>query len=224
MAALPMDAQPGKQFVYGYNTDILGAVIEVVSGMTLDEFLKINIFEPLRMKSTSFYLDPANRKRLTTVYTSVDGKLVRSPTPGGMVGQGAYDDGPRVAFSGGAGLLSTAGDYARFLQMLLNGGELDGVRVLSPTTVALMGTSHLGTIPFQPGVGFGLGFSVLEDVGTRGTPGSVGELGWGGAYHSTYWVDPVERLVVVHLTQLIPAGGVDDQAKLRSLVYQAIVD
>jgi CubicO group peptidase (beta-lactamase class C family) len=108
--------------------------------------------------------------------------------------------------------------------MILNGGELDGVRVLSRKTVELMSVDHLGDIAFRPGVGMGLGFSVLEDVGTRGTPGSVGELGWGGAYHSTYWIDPAERLVVVHLTQLIPAGDVDDHDKLRALVYQALVD
>jgi CubicO group peptidase (beta-lactamase class C family) len=108
--------------------------------------------------------------------------------------------------------------------MILNGGTLDGVRVLSPKTVELMGVSHLGDVSFRPGEGFGLGFSVLEDVGTRGTPGSVGELAWGGAYHSTYWIDPQEALVVVHLTQLIPAVGVDDQQKLRTLVYQSIVD
>lgn len=223
MAALPASAHPGTQWIYGYSIDILGAVVEAASGMPLDRYLDQRLFTPLNMPDTQFYLPRSERDRLATVYASIDGQLERAPEEG-SAGQGAFVDGPRKSFSGGAGLLSTATDYARFLQMLLNGGELDGVRVLSPTTVALMGTSHLGTIPFQPGVGFGLGFSVLEDVGTRGTPGSVGELGWGGAYHSTYWVDPVERLVVVHLTQLIPAGGVDDQAKLRSLVYQAIVD
>jgi CubicO group peptidase (beta-lactamase class C family) len=225
MAALPMDAQPGERFVYGYNTDILGAVIEVVSGMTLDEFLKTNIFEPLRMKSTSFYLDPANRKRLTTVYTSVNGKLVPSPTPGAMTGQGAYADGPRVAFSGGAGLLSTAGDYARFLQMLLNGGELDGARILAPSSVALMTTNHSDTLftSLAPGLGFGLGFQVRLTLGSSGQPGSVGTYGWGGAYHSTYWVDPPEGLVVVYLTQLNNTGGVDDHAKIQAMIYGALV-
>jgi CubicO group peptidase (beta-lactamase class C family) len=140
-----------------------------------------------------------------------------------MTGQGAYAEGPRKSFSGGAGLLSTAPDYARFLQMLLNGGELDGVRILSRKSVELMTVDHLDGIEFQPGQGFGLGFSILEDLGARGTSGSVGEFGWGGAYHSTYWVDPRERLVVVYLTQLIPAGNLDDYAKLRALVYQAIV-
>jgi CubicO group peptidase (beta-lactamase class C family) len=133
--------------------------------------------------------------------------------------------GPRKNFSGGAGLLSTAADYARFLQMLLNGGELDGRRILGRKTVELMTTSHLADdVSFNAGQGFGLGFYVVEDLGARGSPGSVGEFGRGGAYHTTYWVDPREELVVVHLTQLVPAGNVDDQAKLRALVYQAIVD
>lgn len=225
MAALPMEAHPGARFVYGYNTDILGAVIEVVSGQTLDTFLKTNIFEPLRMKSTSFYLDPGNRKRLTTVYTSVEGKLVPSPTPGGMTGQGAYADGPRVAFSGGAGLLSTAGDYGRFLQMMLNGGELDGARILAPSSVALMTTNHTDTLftTSLPGHGFGLGFQVRVSLGGSGQPGSVGTYGWGGAYHSTYWVDPQEGLVVVYLTQLNNSGGVDDHAKIRAMIYGALV-
>ncbi|MDX1562917.1 MAG: serine hydrolase domain-containing protein [Gammaproteobacteria bacterium] len=223
MAGLPASAHPGQSWIYGYNTDILGAVLEVASGMPLDELLRVKLFEPLGMTDTHFYLPRNKRDRLATVYASVDGGLERAPETG-SAGQGAFVDGPRRSFSGGAGLLSTATDYARFLQMILNGGELDGARILSPKTVELMATSHLNEIAFRPGQGFGLGFSVLEDVGVRGTPGSAGELGWGGAYHSTYWIDPVEELVVVHLTQLIPAGGVDDQAKVRTLVYQAIVD
>ena len=223
MAALPASAHPGTQWIYGYSTDILGAVVEAASGMPLDRFLEDKLFTPLAMVDTQFYLPRGERDRLATVYANIDGRLERAPEAG-SAGQGAFVDGPRQSFSGGAGLLSTATDYARFLQMLLNGGELDGVRILSPTTVRLMRVDHLGDVEFGPGSGFGLGFSVLEDVGTRGTPGSVGELGWGGAYHSTYWIDPIERLVVVHLTQLTPAGDVDDQNKLRTLVYQAIVD
>jgi len=141
-----------------------------------------------------------------------------------MQAQGQYVEGPRASFSGGAGLVSTAADYGRFLQMLLNEGELDGVRILSPSSVALMTADHIGERYGVPGVGFGLGFAVVEDVGTRGAPGSVGEFGWGGAYHSTYWVDPAEELVVVYLTQVIPAAGLDDFGKLRALVYQALTD
>lgn len=225
MAALPMDAQPGERFVYGYSTDILGVVIERASGMPLDEFLRDRILEPLGMHDTHFYLPPGKRDRLATVYGQTEqATLIRAPDGGGMQGQGQYVDGPRRSFSGGAGLLSTARDYARFLQMLLNGGILDGRRILSPKSVELMTTDHLGERYGQPGRGFGLGFEVTQDLGRRGVPGSVGEYGWGGAYHSTYWVDPVERLVVVYFTQVIPARFLDDHGKLRALVYQAITD
>ena len=224
VAALPFDAHPGEQWIYGYNTDILGALIEAVSERSLDDFLRTRIFEPLGMADTHFYLPRAKRGRLATVYSSTNEGLERAPDPGHMVGQGAYVDGPRTSFSGGAGLLSTATDYARFLQMTLNGGELDSTRLLSRKTIELMTTNHLTDQPFRAGQGFGLGFSIVEDVGARGLSGSTGEYGWGGAYHSTYWVDPTEQLVVVYLTQLIPAGGLDDQGRVRALIYQAIVD
>ena len=224
IATLPAHAQPGTQWIYGYNTDILGALVEAVAGKPLDLVLRERILEPLGMRDTEFYLSPGKNDRLTAVYSMNAGKLERAATPGNSVGQGHYVEGPRKNFSGGAGLLSTATDYARFLQMMLNGGELDGRRILSRKTVELMTTSHLGDVSYTAGQGFGLGFYVVEDLGARGSPGSVGEFGWGGAYHTTYWVDPREELVVVHLTQLVPAGTVDDQAKVRALVYQAIVD
>jgi CubicO group peptidase (beta-lactamase class C family)/uncharacterized damage-inducible protein DinB len=224
MAVLPFDAQPGERFVYGYSTDILGAVVEAVSGMPLDAFLRTRILDPLGMRDTHFFLPPEKASRLATVYSLARGRpLSRAPDGDGMETQGQYVEGPRVSYSGGAGLLSTAADYARFLQMLLNGGELDGTRILSPNTVDLMTTSHIGELG-EDGSGFGLGFSVVEDLGARGSPGTVGEFGWGGAYHSTYWVDPVEELVVVYMTQVIPAAGLDDQGKLRALIYQAILD
>jgi len=225
LAALPFDAHPGERYVYGYNTDILGALVERVSGLSLDEFLRARVLQPLGMTDTHFYLPQDKRARLATVYSvNQGGGLDRAPDPGGMVGQGAYVAGPRKSFSGGAGLLSTATDYGRFLQMMLNGGSLDGKRVLARKTVELMTVNHVGSLYTQPGVGFGLGFSVVTDLGARGQPGSLGEFGWGGAYHSTYWVDPREDLVVVYFTQLIPAGQVDDHGKLRALVYQAITD
>jgi CubicO group peptidase (beta-lactamase class C family) len=224
MASLPFDAQPGERWVYGYSTDILGALIEKVSGDTLEGFLQSRILTPLGMKDTHFYLPESKKDRLAVVYTAGASGLARAPDPGGMVGQGAYVQGPRKSYSGGAGLLSTAIDYARFLQMLLNGGELGGARILSRKSVELMTVDHLGERNYgRPGEGFGLGFTVVEDLGTRGVPGSVGEFGWGGAYHSTYWVDPKEQLVVVYFTQLIPTGGIDDHGKLRALIYQAIM-
>jgi CubicO group peptidase (beta-lactamase class C family) len=224
MAALPFDAQPGERFVYGYSTDILGVVVERVSGMPLDAFLRTRIFEPLGMHDTAFYVGAEDADRLATVYSATPSGLERAPSPGGMIGQGAYVDGPRRSFSGGAGLVSTAPDYARFLQMLLNGGELDGVRILAPSTVALMTADHIGDVYPTAGAGFGLGFEITTDAGRLGRPGTTGTFGWGGAYHSTYWVDPTEALVVVYMTQLIPAGTVDDHGRVRALVYQAIVE
>jgi CubicO group peptidase (beta-lactamase class C family) len=232
MAALPFDAQPGEQWIYGYNTDILGALAERVSGQPLDELLRTRILAPLGMSDTHFYVPESKKERLATVYSmNAAGRLERTPDQGGMVSQGAYVAGPKKSFSGGAGLVSTASDYGRFLQMILNGGELEGKRLLSRKTVELMTTNHLHGVRTDTGggiginfdgLGFGLGFSVVTDLGARGIPGSVGEFGWGGAYHSSYWVDPKEQLVVVYLTQLLPAGDVDDHAKMRALLYQAL--
>ena len=225
LAGLPLDGHPGEAWIYGYNTDILGAMIEKISGQTLGAFLGERLFGPLGMDDTHFFLPAGKVARLATVYSATDdGGIERAPDPGHMVGQGAYVNGPRRSFSAGAGLVSTATDYARFLQMMLNGGELDGVRVLSRKTVESMTVGHTGDIPFRPGQSFGLGFSVVEDPAALGLPASVGEFAWGGAYHSTYWVDPAEELVVAYMTQIIPAGDIDDHGKLRALVHQAIID
>jgi CubicO group peptidase (beta-lactamase class C family) len=222
LAALPFDAQPGEQWIYGYNTDILGAVVEKVSGMTLDAFVRTRIFEPLEMVDAYFFLPVEKRDRLATVYSAKPGGgIVRAPE-GGM-GQGDFVDGPRACFSAGAGLVSTAQDYARFLQMLLNGGELDGVRLLSPKSVELMTANHVGGLYQNGSFGFGLGFEIVEHVGRAGRLGSPGAYGWGSAYYSVYQVDPQERLVAVFLTQLIPAGSLDLRDRFRALVYQAIV-
>lgn len=225
MASLPFDAHPGERWVYGYSTDILGALVEVASGLPLDEFLQNEIFTPLHMVDTHFYLPRQKQDRLVTVYSAGSDTLQRAPNGSEMQSQGQYIDGPRTSLSGGAGLLSTASDYGRFLQMLLNGGELDDVRILSPKTVELMTSNHVGELRhFYPGNGFGLGFSVRNNLGSQGTPGSPGEFSWLGAYHSIYWVDPEEDLIVVYLSQLIPAGSIDDHIVLRNLVYQAIID
>lgn len=225
MAGLPAEAQPGEAWVYGYSVDILGALVEEVAGKPLDRFLEERIFGPLGMEDT--YSTCRNRSAIASpLSTRTPGEASRAPRngPDGSLTQGAYVEGPRKSFSGGAGLLSTVADYGAFLQMLLNGGELHGHRILGRKSVELMTTSHLGQVAFAPGQGFGLGFYIVEDVGTRGLPGSVGEFGWGGAYHTSYWVDPAEDLVVVYMTQLIPAGDLDDHEKVRALVYQAIVD
>jgi CubicO group peptidase (beta-lactamase class C family) len=225
IAALPMDAHPGEAYVYGYATDILGVIVEKASGISLDQFLKTRIFEPLGMTDTHFFLPPEKAKRLTTVYMPVEGKPLKpAPLQGTMDSQGQYVEGPRKNFSGGAGLVSTAKDYYLFLKMIAEGGELNGKRLLSPSTVDLMVANHLHKdIEYDAGVGFGLGFEVVLDLGQRGQPGSVGAFRWGGAYGSTYWVDPAEELIIVYFTQVRPSSIVPDQSMLRVLVYQALV-
>jgi CubicO group peptidase (beta-lactamase class C family) len=148
-------------------------------------------------------------------------KITRAPD--GPRGQGDYVEGPRRSFAGGAGLVSTARDYARFLQMLLNGGTLDGARVLGPMTVALMTTNQTGTLYSQTGQAFGLGFSLVEQPGADGRIESVGTFGWGGAYGSTYEVDPNERLVLVFMLQMLPNRS-DVAPKFPMLVYQALLE
>lgn len=224
MGSLPLGNHPGEGYIYGYNTDILGAVIEIVSGMPLDQFLREKILNPLQMNDTHFYLPEEKTDRLAVVYHSNrERTLQRAPAPGGSDGQGHYVDGPRTSFSGGAGLLSTAPDYSRFLQMLLNGGELDGVRLLSPTTVDLMTSNHIGNLFPRAGEGMGLGLYTLMDAGERGTPGYEGEFGWGGAYHSTYWVDPTNNLTVSFFTQMRRIPFSDVHGKVRALIYQSIL-
>jgi len=180
LGTLPFVAQPGEAWVYGYNTDILGCIVERASGTTLDAFVRSRITGPLGMKDTQFFLPPDQRDRLAAVYTiGADGKIARAPD--GPRGQGTYVDGPRRSFAGGAGLLSTARDYARFLEMVRNGGALDGVRILAPRTVALMTTNQVGTLHSQTGLGFGLGFETTDRYGANGLD-SQGAFGWSGAY------------------------------------------
>lgn len=221
LGTLPFVAQPGEKWVYGYNTDILGCVVERASGMPLDEFIRGRITAPLGMKDTRFFLPPDERSRLTAVYASgKDGLIARAPD--GAKGQGHYVDGPRRSFAGGAGLLSTAHDYARFLEMLRNGGVVDGVRILAPSTVKLMTTNQVGTLHSTTGLGFGLGFETTDRFGATG-PSSVGTFAWGGAYGTMYRVDPEARLVIVLMIQLLP-NATDIQQKFPMLVYQALLD
>jgi CubicO group peptidase (beta-lactamase class C family) len=221
LGTLPFVEQPGEAFVYGYNTDILGCVVERVSGMPLDEFIRTRITGPLRMRDTYFFLPADQRQRLTAVYASDStGHVVRAPD--GPRGQGNYVDGPRKSFAGGAGLLSTAHDYARLLQMVLGHGELDGARILAPHTVDLMTTNQVGTLFNANGLGFGLGFQTTDRYGANGMT-SVGSFSWGGAYGSTYWADPKERLVGVFMLQQLPNSS-DVAGKFPTLVYQALVE
>ena len=222
LATLPFVAQPGERFVYGYGTDILGCVIERVSGVPLDAFIRTRITEPLGMHDTHFFLPVAKRGRLAAVYAST-GETQITRAPDGPRGQGDYVVGPRRNFAGGAGLLSTARDYGRFLQMLLNGGTLDGVRILAPKTVDLMTSNQTGTLFSPSGEGFGLGFRTLERAGAEGRVESVGTYGWGGAYGSQYEADPRERLVLVFMIQQLPNRSTI-AAKFPMLVYQALVE
>ena len=167
LATLPFVAQPGEAYVYGYNTDILGCVVERASGLSLDEFIRTRITGPLGMRDTYFFVPPAKAPRLVTLYMNDStGRIARAPE--GSRGQGHYVEGPRRSFSGGAGIVSTARDYARFLQMMLNRGEIDGVRILSPRSVDLMTSNQIGTLFSQNGRGFGLGFEVVERLGASG--------------------------------------------------------
>lgn len=221
LATLPFLRQPGDAFVYGYSTDILGCVVERASGMALDEFIRERITRPLRMPDTWFYVPAADRERLVAVYASDSvGGISRAPE--GPRGQGQYIDGPRRSFSGGAGLVSTARDYGRFLQMLLNGGELNGVRLLSPHAVQLMTANQVDTLFSTRGMGFGLGFSVVERTGADDTLLPEGTWGWGGAYGSQYRVDPADRVVIVFMLNQLP-NRTDIAAKFPNLVIQALL-
>jgi CubicO group peptidase (beta-lactamase class C family) len=220
LASLPFVHQPGEAWVYGYNTDILGCVVEKASGVSLDEFIRTRITGPLRMNDTYFFVPATQRDRLVAVYASDSANHI-ARAPNGAKGQGHYVEGPRRSFSGGAGLVSTARDYARLLQMLLNRGELDGVRVLSPQTVALMTTNQTGSLYSTDGEGFGLGFAILERLGADNSLFSVGSFGWGGAYGSQYRVDPKQGIVLVFMLNQLPNRS-DVGAKFPTLVYQAL--
>ena len=221
LGTLPFVAQPGEAWVYGYNTDILGCVIERVAGQSLDRAIAARVTQPLGMTDTHFFMPVDQKDRLATVYSSSgDGKVVRAPE--GALGQGSYVEGPRRTFAGGAGLVSTARDYGRFLEMIRNGGELDGVRILSPRTVALMRTNQVGTLHSANGLGFGLGFETTDRYGANGMD-DVGSYGWGGAYGTLYRIDPHERLVIMLMIQLLP-NTTDIREKFPTMVYQALMD
>ena len=230
LAAEPLVAQPGSAYNYSLSTDVLGRVVEVASGQPFEAFLRERIFRPLKMNDTDFVVPDAKWSRLATVY-SPDGeggiRPMRDPETFGntVMSPIEYYKSPKTYFSGGAGLASTAADYARFGHMLLNGGVLDGARLLSPKTIELMTVSHtgdLGALPVAgPGRGFGLGFFVVTDLATTQTLGSQGMFGWSGIYGTTFWVDPKERLVAIMMVQRYPGSPV--AAAFQPLVYQALV-
>lgn len=221
LAELPLVAQPGDRFVYCYATDVLGCLVERITGKSLAVVVKERITDPLGMTHTSFCVAKRDASTVAAVYALRNGALSRAPD--GPLGQGDYIDGPCTAFSGGAGLVSTAADYAVFLEMLRRGGEHRGHRVISPASVALMTRDHLGTVYRADGVtGFGLGFEVLHDPARAGRYGEPGQWDWGGAYHTEYWVDPELELVGVLMVQLTPAQGSVLQDRFRTGVYQGL--
>lgn len=231
-AALPLLFQPGTEWNYSVATDVLGRVVEVASGLPLDRFFAERIFGPLAMDDTGFSVPEADLGRLAALYVPEpgSGRAVRNDA------MGRASSRPPACLSGGGGLVSTAGDYHRFTRMLLGGGELEGARLLSDRTVAYMASNHLpggadldqvGRPLFAEtsyaGVGFGLGFSVVKDPVRAKVLGSRGEYAWGGAASTAFWVDPVERVTVVFMTQLLPSSTHPIRSQLKQLVYQALV-
>ena len=218
---IPLIHQPGTAWKYGMSTDVLGYLVEVVSGLPFATFLRTRIFDPLGMHDTGFSVKVENADRYSKVYEfAEDGNLQQ-------IEKVHAATGPLSFFhSGGGGLQSTAADYLRFCQMMLNGGELDGVRLLGKKTAELVTMSHVPPdwlAPKRTGTGFGLGFSVVTDVADTHTIGSLGTCSWGGMASTTFWIDPVEELIGVFMTQLVGADS-PFQAQFRVLTYQALTE
>ena len=225
LARLPLNFHPGDRWEYGRATDVVGRLVEVMSGQTLDAFFRERIFEPLDMPDTHFYLPQSKLDRFAALYgPGGDGKIVLTEAP---TAESRFVREPHVYFSGAGGLVSTARDYFRFHQMMLNGGELDGVRLLSRKTIELMTANHTGDYGIWlagPGYGFGLGYAVVTDLGPSATPRSEGSYYWGGAFGTIFWVDPSEELIGIMLTQVRPYTHLRIREDLATLTYQAIVD
>jgi CubicO group peptidase (beta-lactamase class C family) len=220
LAALPLMHQPGERWTYGLNTDVLGYLVEVVSGLTLDEFFRQRIFEPLGMADTWFYLPSDKHARLMRLHTEDrDKKVILYPLDGDP-----DPEFPKLAgsfYSGGAGLSSTVYDYAVFLQMLLNGGAYQGERLLSPAIIRMMTSNQIGELKVGAKK-FGLGFGLTTEEEAARLPPSVGSYDWGGAFATSYWVDPQEGIIGLLYTQKYPNSYGDLAAKFRVLVYQAV--
>jgi CubicO group peptidase (beta-lactamase class C family) len=227
IAELPLAFQPGQAWRYSAATDVVGHVIELISGMSLAEFFERKILGPLGMEDTGFSVPPGKVDRFATLYgTAKDGALQEIDTPVG----GDYSD--VSLHSGGHGLVSTAADYLRLAQFFLNRGELEGARLLGPRTVDLMTMNHLppAVLPMtmgaelMPGLGFGLGFSVMQDVALSGLMGSPGLYGWSGWAKTHFWVDPREQIIGIIMPQHVYTGTHPAIVDFRTLVYQALVD
>ena len=222
---LPLMHQPGEKWTYGLNNDLLGSLVELISGVSLDEFFRTRIFEPLGMKDTYFTIPQAKASRLVNLYTEKsDGTLVKAGT--NMLNGPVTANYPLVKtsyYSGGAGLSSTLYDYAIFLQMLLNNGEYNGKRLLGRNTVRMMTTNQIGDLSLGDDK-FGLGFQIVSEKGSGRTPAQAGTFSWGGAFATSYWVDPKEKMVLLFYRQLQARTHNELVEKFRALTYQAIND
>jgi len=233
LAAIPLRWQPGTRWEYSVATDVLGRLVEVLAGEPLDRVLQQRIFAPLGMHDTGFALTDGQLARFAATYDAMDGGLARAERPDAQASHAR----PVTLFSGGGGLVSTATDYLRFAEAMRCKGALDGQRILGRRTVELMTMNHLpdnadmaamGTPVHSEtsyeGIGFGLGFSVVLDPARAKAACSPGEYAWGGAASAAFWVDPVEDIVVVFLTQVMPSSSYPIRRELRALVYQALID
>ena len=227
LGPLPLAHQPGEKFTYGLNTDLLGYLVEVVSGMSFDVFLKKRIFDPLGMKDTWFYLPADKQNRLATLYTEDDNKHLKKAEETMNINGIFYTNYPNMNgtyFSGGGGLASTAYDYAIFMQMLLNNGVYNGKRILSRNTIRMMTTNQIGDLTLGHGNTFGLGFEIVTKKGSAFSPRPEGSYSWGGMFSSSYWIDPKEKIVAQLFLQLYPNSHGDIHEKFKVLTYQALND
>ena len=226
LAQLPLMHQPGDKWTYGLNNDLLGCLVEVISGMSLDKFFKTRIFEPLGMNDTYFTIPKEKANRLVNLYKEdKDGKLVKS-TAELLNGKTVTPDYPLESstyYSGGAGLSSTIYDYAVFLQMLLNNGVYNGKRILSRNTIRMMTMNQIGDLS-RGDDKFGLGFQVVTEKGSARTPSQIGTFSWGGAFATSYWVDPKEKMVFLFYRQLQSSTHGDVVEKFRAMTYAAMND
>lgn len=225
LGKLPLMHQPGERFTYGLNTDLLGCLVEVISGSSLNDFFKTRIFDPLGMKDTYFLIPQEKAGRLVNLYTEDSlGHLEKSS--GNMLNGPTVTNYPLIKssyYSGGAGLSSTVYDYAVFLQMILNGGKYDGKQLLSSNSVRMMTMNQIGDLSLGADK-FGLGFQVVTERGSARTPANEGTFSWGGAFATSYWVDPKEKMVLLFYRQLQGGSHGDVVEKFRALAYSALAD
>ena len=226
LGALPLMHQPGEKWTYGLNVDVLGDLVEIWSGMSLEDFFKTRIFEPLGMTDTYFNLPASKASRLVNMYSEDSTGKLQKQTGEALGGHIDYPLRKKSYFSGGAGLSSTAYDYAVFLQMMLNGGTYNGKRLLSRNTVRIMTMNQIGDAPtdWLGNNKFGLGFSVVTEKGSGDFPSQEGTYAWGGAFKTSYWVDPKEKMVIVFYRQLLNTTHNELADKFRVLAYSALND